>query len=451
MKSILVIATAFLSNALAYHDPDLNYHLSKLNNAQDFGHSGYSYPAPKVQLPLASVKATAAPGLLQSLSLSSSSGQKSSSGYSQSVYFQSAAPQIVYQTQPAISYQAPIAIQAAAALNAEYSAQKEEHGYATSAGLSAATRTVVPQATYAQAPIIAKITAAPLQAKFSLAPAKTYVSQNLISQQSAYSSGSAAKASLHSFTQSVGPVVSQVYAAPSAGYSTSPALKAQSVQYAAPSYSFLNQYNQASLANVASSYKVPSVSQYASSSVSHISAPAVQYKAPVVTQYASPISHYSAPSIQYAAPAVVQHSVPVVAHYSASAQQNSGVSVSQQSQQLSNLRHYSAPVISQQVSHVPVAVASASSGYSSSAHGAKNIHAEFVENYDAHPRYAYEYRVNDPHTGDIKQQKEERDGDVVRGQYSLVEPDGSVRTVDYVADWETGFHANVHNSKDSQH
>lgn len=63
---------------------------------------------------------------------------------------------------------------------------------------------------------------------------------------------------------------------------------------------------------------------------------------------------------------------------------------------------------------------------------------------DAHPRYAFEYGVDDPHTGDKKHQWEERDGDVVKGQYSLVEPDGSVRTVDYVADWETGFHATVH-------
>lgn len=39
---------------------------------------------------------------------------------------------------------------------------------------------------------------------------------------------------------------------------------------------------------------------------------------------------------------------------------------------------------------------------------------------DLHPRYAFEYGVNDPHTGDIKHQKEERDGDVVKGQYSLV-------------------------------
>lgn len=62
---------------------------------------------------------------------------------------------------------------------------------------------------------------------------------------------------------------------------------------------------------------------------------------------------------------------------------------------------------------------------------------------DDHPRYAYEYGVDDPHTGDQKHQYEERDGEVVKGQYSLVEPDGSVRTVDYHADWETGFHAIV--------
>lgn len=36
---------------------------------------------------------------------------------------------------------------------------------------------------------------------------------------------------------------------------------------------------------------------------------------------------------------------------------------------------------------------------------------------DAHPRYAFEYGVNDPHTGDIKQQKEERDGEVVKGMF----------------------------------
>lgn len=69
---------------------------------------------------------------------------------------------------------------------------------------------------------------------------------------------------------------------------------------------------------------------------------------------------------------------------------------------------------------------------------------------NAHPQYAFEYGVNDPHTGDNKHQKEERDGDTVRGEYSLVEPDGNVRTVKYYADWETGFHATVINSRDQQ-
>lgn len=67
---------------------------------------------------------------------------------------------------------------------------------------------------------------------------------------------------------------------------------------------------------------------------------------------------------------------------------------------------------------------------------------------DDHPRYAFEYGVHDSLTGDIKHQKEERDGDVVQGEYSLVEPDGNVRTVHYYADWETGFHATVTNSRD---
>nr|CAD7571809.1 unnamed protein product [Timema californicum] len=60
-----------------------------------------------------------------------------------------------------------------------------------------------------------------------------------------------------------------------------------------------------------------------------------------------------------------------------------------------------------------------------------------------YPKYSYKYGVNDPHTGDIKSQSEHRDGDVVKGQYSLVEPDGSVRVVDYSADDHSGFNAVV--------
>lgn len=51
--------------------------------------------------------------------------------------------------------------------------------------------------------------------------------------------------------------------------------------------------------------------------------------------------------------------------------------------------------------------------------------------------------MNDPHTGDNKAQWETRHGDVVKGAYSLVEPDGNVRLVEYTADPVHGFNAVV--------
>ncbi|XP_067011703.2 adult-specific cuticular protein ACP-20-like [Anabrus simplex] len=71
--------------------------------------------------------------------------------------------------------------------------------------------------------------------------------------------------------------------------------------------------------------------------------------------------------------------------------------------------------------------------------------------YYAYPKYSFKYGVNDYHTGDVKSQHEERDGDVVKGQYSLVEPDGSIRTVDYTADKHNGFNAVVSKSGPSHH
>ncbi|KAK9869683.1 hypothetical protein WA026_003430 [Henosepilachna vigintioctopunctata] len=63
--------------------------------------------------------------------------------------------------------------------------------------------------------------------------------------------------------------------------------------------------------------------------------------------------------------------------------------------------------------------------------------------YYAYPKYEFNYGVGDGHTGDHKSQKEERDGDVVKGSYSLVEPDGTIRTVHYTADDHNGFNAIV--------
>ncbi|XP_034238846.1 cuticle protein 19.8-like [Thrips palmi] len=61
----------------------------------------------------------------------------------------------------------------------------------------------------------------------------------------------------------------------------------------------------------------------------------------------------------------------------------------------------------------------------------------------AHPKYAFKYGVHDAHTGDVKDQAEERDGDVVKGEYSLIQPDGTKRTVHYTADHHNGFNAVV--------
>ncbi|KAM3962390.1 cuticular protein RR-2 motif 129 [Aphomia sociella] len=79
------------------------------------------------------------------------------------------------------------------------------------------------------------------------------------------------------------------------------------------------------------------------------------------------------------------------------------------------------------------------------------VHAPIAVEPVSYPKYAFNYGVKDPHTGDIKSQQEERDGDVVKGSYSLVEPDGSTRTVDYSADDHNGFNAVVHKTGHAVH
>ncbi|KOB62611.1 putative cuticle protein, partial [Operophtera brumata] len=77
-------------------------------------------------------------------------------------------------------------------------------------------------------------------------------------------------------------------------------------------------------------------------------------------------------------------------------------------------------------------------------------HDEPIDYY-AYPKYQYEYKVDDPHTGDNKFQHEFRDGDVVKGVYGLREADGSIRTVEYSSDKHHGFSAIVKHSAPGQH
>ncbi|XP_063241834.1 cuticle protein 19-like [Bacillus rossius redtenbacheri] len=83
-------------------------------------------------------------------------------------------------------------------------------------------------------------------------------------------------------------------------------------------------------------------------------------------------------------------------------------------------------------------------------HNEISQHEQHVEEY-AYPQYRFDYAVHDPHTGDVKSQWESRDGDVVKGGYSLVEPDGTLRTVEYTSDKHSGFNAVVKRSGHAVH
>merc|ERR1740128_899060 len=69
--------------------------------------------------------------------------------------------------------------------------------------------------------------------------------------------------------------------------------------------------------------------------------------------------------------------------------------------------------------------------------------ADLNQGYDLNPQYNFGYSVADTLTGDAKTRQESRDGDVVRGSYSVADPDGRIRTVTYTADAEHGFVAKV--------
>ncbi|XP_015519783.2 cuticle protein 19-like [Neodiprion virginianus] len=93
---------------------------------------------------------------------------------------------------------------------------------------------------------------------------------------------------------------------------------------------------------------------------------------------------------------------------------------------------------------VPIHSVSAAPPLHSAVHAAGHGYDyEEERDYYAHPKYTFNYGVHDPHTGDVKTQHEIRDGDVVHGSYSVNEPDGSVRIVEYTADDHNGFNAVV--------
>ncbi|CAG9560602.1 unnamed protein product [Danaus chrysippus] len=165
----------------------------------------------------------------------------------------------------------------------------------------------------------------------------------------------------------------------------------------------------------------------------------------------APVAHYAAAPVAIHSAPVAYHAAPV--HYS-SAGAVSSQSIQRHDQQraaiaLAPVAHYAAaPVAHYAAAPVARYAAAPVAHYSAPiAHAAYAAHEEV----DSHPQYDYSYSVHDGHTGDNKSQHESRDGDAVHGEYSLVEADGSVRTVQYSADDHSGFNAVVSHSAPSAH
>ncbi|XP_022913606.1 pupal cuticle protein Edg-84A-like [Onthophagus taurus] len=72
-------------------------------------------------------------------------------------------------------------------------------------------------------------------------------------------------------------------------------------------------------------------------------------------------------------------------------------------------------------------------------HNPNRLAKDFV----AKPDYQYSYGVRDPVTGNAQEHQENRDGDAVHGQYTVLQADGTMRIVRYTADDAQGFVAEV--------
>ncbi|XP_055525407.1 larval cuticle protein A2B-like [Wyeomyia smithii] len=111
---------------------------------------------------------------------------------------------------------------------------------------------------------------------------------------------------------------------------------------------------------------------------------------------------------------------------------------------------YAAPAPIAYAAHAPVAYAAPVTKTLISAPVTKTLVAAPIaktvvaDEYDPNPQYSFSYGISDALTGDSKSQQESRNGDVVQGSYSVVDPDGTKRTVEYTADPHNGFNAVVH-------
>ncbi|XP_064071268.1 histidine-rich protein PFHRP-II-like [Vanessa tameamea] len=160
---------------------------------------------------------------------------------------------------------------------------------------------------------------------------------------------------------------------------------------------------------------------------------------------AAPVAYHAAPVAYHTSPVAYQSS-PV--HYSSAAAVSSQ-SIQRHDQPHATIAHYAATPVAHYAAAPAAHYAAAPVAHYAAAPVAH--YATAHEDEYAHPKYDFSYSVADGHTGDNKSQHESRDGDAVHGEYSLLEADGSVRTVQYTADAHNGFNAVVSNSAPAKH
>ncbi|XP_053602884.1 uncharacterized protein LOC128670892 [Plodia interpunctella] len=191
-------------------------------------------------------------------------------------------------------------------------------------------------------------------------------------------------------------------------------------------------------------HAAPTAISFHATQIPYTSAAAVSSQS--IIRHNQPTTLIAAPATKLISPSTISVSTPV--HYSTPVQFASPVHYPVTNIIGSTPVHY--PAVANVVSSVPVQhVTKFISPARKVLVSDHQVH-HFEEAY-THPKYEFSYSVADPHTGDNKSQHEVRDGDVVHGEYSLLEADGSVRTVQYSADDHSGFNAVVSHSSPVHH
>ncbi|CAG9769451.1 unnamed protein product [Ceutorhynchus assimilis] len=169
--------------------------------------------------------------------------------------------------------------------------------------------------------------------------------------------------------------------------------------------------------------------------------------APIAYQAQAPLAYHAPAQLAYHAPAQLAYHAPAPLAYHAPAQLAYHApaplvkQISPAAFSYAPTISYSAPLV-KAVSHGPAVISSQAPALVKAVAPAL-VKAQPAEEYDPNPQYSFGYDVQDSLTGDVKSQSETRNGDSVQGSYSLNEPDGTRRIVDYTADPVNGFNAVV--------